>query len=214
MKTYMMFGILLMLSAGAASAQCSGTPKEHTQLQWSESAKAVAPDRAWVAEVHPVLDADENRTPVTLHRCGGTGSWQLFTLERRAELRWGADSKHILVINEPLSGTNKLLFFSVASLTTGTQGTPPEAIDRAVNDALTERLGKEKHVQFYLPSFVSWKGDDLLLAVGGATYAANDGPLAPYCYGIRINSSSLRVESILSGKELKTRTGHSCQVSQ
>jgi hypothetical protein len=60
---------------------------------------------------------------------------------------------------------------------------------------------------------VSWKGDDLLLAVGGETYAANVGSLASYCYGMRINSSTLRVESILSEKELKTRTGHSCQVS-
>jgi hypothetical protein len=213
MKTYMMLGISLLLTAGVASAQCSGVSKSHAQLQWSESAKVVAPDHAWVVEVSPVLNADENRTPVTLHRCGATGSWPLFTLERSAELRWGADSNHVLVINEPLSGTNKLLLFSVAGLTTGTQELPPDALDRAVRGALTERLGKEKHTQFYLPSFVSWKGDDLLLAVGGATYAANVGPMTPYCYGMRINSSTLRVESILSEKELKTRTGRACQVS-
>jgi hypothetical protein len=163
-----------------------------------------------VVEVHPVFDGDGNRTPVTLHRCGGTGSWPLFTLKRDAELRWGADSNHILVINEPLSLTNELLFFSVASLTTGTQGLPPDTLNRAVTEALTERLGKEKHVQFYLPSFVSWKGDDLLLAVGGETYTANVGPLASYCYGMRINISTLRVESVLSEKELKKSTGHSC----
>jgi len=213
MKTRIMFVIWLLLATGAASAQCSDAPKLHTQLQWSETAKVVAPDHRWVAEVHPVLDADENRTPVTLHRCGGTGSWMLFTLERSAELHWGDDSNHILVVNEPLSGTNKLLLFSVPSLTTGTQGLPPDALDKAVNEALMERLGREKHAQFYLPSFMSWKGNDLLLAVGGATYAANAGPLTPYCYGMRINSSTLRVESILSEKELKTRTGHGCQVS-
>jgi hypothetical protein len=213
MKTYIIVVISLLLAAGTASAQCSGVPKFQAQLQWSEAAKIVAPNHRWVAEVHPVLDADENRTPVTLHRCGSTDSWPLFTLERKAELRWGADSNQILVVNEPLSGTNKLLLFSVPSLTTGTQGFPPDALDKAVNEALTERLGKENHAQFYLPSFVSWKGDDLLLAVGGATYAANVGPLTPYCYGMRINSSTLRVESILSEKELKTRTGHGCQVS-
>ncbi len=213
MKTYIMVVISLLLAAGTASAQCSGALKFPAQLQWSEAAKVVAPNRTWVAEVHPVLDADENRTPVTLHRCYGTGSWPLFTLERSAELRWGADSSNILVVNKPLSGTNKLLLFSVPSLTTGTKGLPPDALDKAVNEALTERLGKEKHAQFYLPSFVSWKGDDLLLAVGGATYTANVGPLTPYCYGMRINSSTLRVESILSEKELKARTGHGCQVS-
>jgi hypothetical protein len=213
MKTYITFGISLLLTATTASAQCSGAPKYHTHLQWSESAQVVAPDHAWVVEVRPVLDADENRTPVTLRRCGGTGSWPLFTLERDAELHWGADSNHVLVINAPLSGTNKLLFFSVANLISGTQEFPPDGLDRAVNEALADRLGKEKHVQFYLPRFVSWKGDDLLLAVGGATYAANVGPMAPYCYGMRINSSSLRVESILSAKELKTRTGQSCRGS-
>jgi hypothetical protein len=208
-----MLGILLLLTAGNASAQCSGAPKNHARLQWSDSAKLIAPDHVWVVEVRPVLDADENRTPVSLHRCGGTGSWPLFTLERSAELHWAADSNHVLVINEPLSGTNKLIFFSVASLTTGTQGPSPDALNKGVNKALTQRLGQEKHIQFYLPSFVSWKGDDLLLAVGGETYPANVGPLASYCYGMRIDSSTLRVESILSEKELKTRTGHSCQVS-
>ncbi|MGB6745438.1 MAG: hypothetical protein WBE38_17460 [Terracidiphilus sp.] len=213
MKTYIMFGISLLLSAGTASAQCSGAPKYRAQLQWSESAKVVSPDHAWVVEVRAVFDADENRTPVTVHRCGGIGSWPLFTLKRDAELHWGADSNHILVINEPLSGTNELLFFSVASLTTGTQGLPPDALDRAVNEALTERLGKEKYVQYYLPSLVSWKGNDLLLAVGGETNLGHDGPLASYCYGMRINISTLHVESVLSEKELKTRTGHGCQDS-
>lgn len=213
MKTYIMVAISLLLTTGTTSAQCFGAPKLHAHLQWSEATKVVAPNHAWVVEVNPVLDADENRTPVTLHRCGGAGSWPLFTLERSAELHWGADSNHILVVNEPLNGTNKLLLFSVSSLTAGTAGVSPNALNRTVNEALTESLGKEKHIQFYLPNFISWKGDTLILAVGGATYAANDGPLTPYCYGMRINSSTLRVESILSEKELKTGTGRGCQVS-
>jgi hypothetical protein len=166
-----------------------------------------------VVEVRAVFDGDGNRTPVTLHKCGGTGSWPLFILARDAELHWGADSNHILVINEPLSGGNELLFFSVSSLTTGTQGLPPDTLNRAVKEALTERLGKEKYVDFYLPSFVSWKGNDLLLAVGGETDLGHDGPMDTYCYGMRINISTLRVESVLSEKELKKSTGHSCQES-
>ena len=146
MKTYITFRILLLLITGTASAQCSGAPKYHAQLQWSEPAQVGAPSHAWAAEVHPVLDADENRTPVTLHRRRDTGSWPLFTLERSAELHWGTDSNHVLVINEPLSGTNKLLFFSVASLITGTEASPPDGLDRAVNEALAERLGKKRSI--------------------------------------------------------------------
>ena len=185
----------------------------HAKLQWSEAAKATSPDRFWEVETHPVLNADENRSPVTIRKCGESKSWPLFTLQRSAEVFWSPDSKHVLVVNQPLSGTNKLLLFPLASLSTGTRGGAPDALDKAVNETLAERLGKERHVQFFLPNFVSWKGDNLLLAVGGATYAASDGPLVPYCYGMRVNSSIMRVESVLSEKELKTSTGHSCQVS-
>jgi len=213
MKYLTIIGLSLLLPPATSWGQCSGPARGHANLQWSEAAKVTSPDRIWEVLVHPVLNADENRSPVTIRKCGESKSWPLFALQRSAELFWSLDSKYVLIVNQPLSGTNRLLLFSVASFSTGTQGSAPDALNKTVNDTLAERLGQEKHVQFFLPKFVSWKGVDLLLAVGGATYAASDGPLVPYCYGMRINSSTLHVESVLSEKELKTTTGHSCEVS-
>lgn len=211
-KHLTLVGLSLLLTA-TASAQCSGPSRTNGSLQWSESARLISPDRSWVVEVHPVLDADENRTPVTIRKCGESRSSPLFTLQRGAELYWSSDSKRVLVVNQPLSGTNKLLIFSVPSSSTGTQESASDALDKRVNEALVERLGKSEHIQFYLPTLVSWIASGLLLAVGGETYAESVGPLDTYCYGLRVNSDTLRVESVLSEKELKASTGHSCQVS-
>jgi len=198
----------LLLFTPTSWGQCTGPAKTHATLQWSEAAKVISPDHLWEIDVHPVLNTDENRSPVTISKCGESKSWPLFTLQRSAEVFWSPDSKHVLVVDQPLSGTNKLLIVS-----TGVEGGAPDGLDKTVNETLAERLGREKHAQFFLPKFVSWKGDNLLLAVGGAAYGAGDGPLIPYCYGVKISSSTLHVESILSEKELKTSTGHSCQVS-
>jgi hypothetical protein len=213
MKKYLLSVGLSLLLAGTSWAQCSGKSPTHGPLHWSKPATIVAPDRSWLIEVHPILDADENRTPVTIRKCGESKSSPLFTLRRSAALYWGADSKHVLVVDQPVSGTNQLLLFSVPDSTAGTQEPPADALDKAVNEMLVERLGTNRHIQFYLPAFVSWKASNLLLAVGGQTYAENAGPLDTYCYGLRINSDTLRVEQVLSAKELKTRTGHSCRVS-
>jgi hypothetical protein len=215
MKNFVSIGLSLLLTSGVgvAFAQCSGTSQTSATLQWSKPAKIIAPDRFWVVEVNPVLDADENRTPVIIRKCGESKSWPLFTLQRSAKLYWNSDSKRLLVVNQPLSGTNKLLIYSVPSSIKRTPESPADALDKAVYATLVERLGKNKHIQFYLPTFISWKDNSLLLAVGGATYAEDTGPLDTYCYGLRINSDTLRIEKVLFEKELKAITGHGCQVS-
>jgi hypothetical protein len=117
------------------------------------------------------------------------------------------------VIDEPLSGTRKLRLFSVAGLTVGAQDPPSDVLDKAVNEALAKHLGINRHIQFYLPSFVYWRGNTLSLAVGGQAYTENVGPLGVYCYGMQIDSESLRVKDVLSAKELKAKAGRSCEVS-
>lgn len=202
-----------LLVAGTCCAQCPGTTRVHAHLQWSESAKVIAPDRSWAVEVRPILDADENQTPVSIHNCRDSKSWPLFTLQRSAELYWSLDSRYLLVVNQPLSGTNKLLFFTIPKSATGSLHANSDTLDEAVRDAVAERVGNGRHIQFYLPAMVSWKGSSILLAVGGETYTENTGPLDTYCYGVKVNSESLRVEEVLSEKQLKTNTGRSCQAS-
>lgn len=208
----MFFGLLLLLS-GSCWAQCPGNSRVIAHLQWSESAKVIAPDHSWIVEVHPILDADENHTPVTLHKCGESKSWPLFTLQRSAEMYWSSDSKRVLVIDQPLSGANKLLFFTVPGAATDTPEFGADTLERVVMDTLLERLGDGRKVQFYLPALLSWKDDNLVLSVGGETHTGNAGPSEAYCYGLRIDSGSLRVEDVLSDKQLKTRTGRGCQTS-
>ena len=158
---------LSLLVAGTCCAQCSGTSHIHARVQWSESAEVIAPDWSWAVQVRPVLDADENRTPVTIHKCGGSLSWPLFTLQRSAELYWSSDSRHLLFVNQPLSGTNKLLFFTVPKSATESPTSNSDALDEGVRDAIAERVGNGRHIiQFYLPTIASWNGGSVLLAVG------------------------------------------------
>ena len=210
---YLKFIGLLLLFTGSCWAQCSGRTRPHAHLQWSEPVRVVAPDRAWVVEVHPILDADENRTPVTLHKCGESKSWPLFTLRRDADVYWSSDSKQLLVIDQPLSGGNKVLLFTVPKTGTEIAKAESDALDKAVRAVISEHVGEGKHITFYLPALASWKDRALLLAVGGEAYAGNGGPLDSYCYGLTINSDSLHVGEVLSEKQLKARTGRSCQVS-
>lgn len=210
---YLTLVCLSLLLTRTSSAQCSGTSMTHRNLQWSKPSTVISPDRAWVVEVHPVLDADENRSPVTIRNCGESKSSPLFTLQRSAELYWSSDSKYVLVINQPLSGTNKLLLFSVPSSSAGASEPASDLLDKTVSEALVERLGESRHIQFYLPTLVSWKDSSMLLAVGGETNVGDSGPLDTYCYGLRINSRTLHVERVLSEKELKASAGHTCQVS-
>ncbi len=204
---------LALLVTGASSAPCSGTSPSHGHLQWSESAKIVAPDRAWQVEVHPVLTSEENQTPVTLHSCRKAGSWPLFTLKRSAEIYWSPDSRNLLVVNKPFSGSSRLLFFSVKALSDGKRAGASDLLDRTVKQAVLQRLGEKRHIEFYLPQFVSWAKGNIVLAVGGATYSGGNGPMSPYCYGIVVNGGTLRVEDTLTAGELKAKFGAECRVS-
>lgn len=205
-------GFILSI-ATTSSARCSDIPQTHRQLQWSQPATIVSLSRAWQVEVHPVLTSDENQTPVTLHSCINDGSWPLFTLERSAEMYWGADSRSLLVINEPLSGSSKLLFFSINKLTQGGEAPGSDELDRMVKQILFQRFGEKKQIEFYLPRFVSWKKSQIVLAIGGATSSGGNGPMTPYCYGVVVDSSTLRIQSTISAGELRGKFGAECRIS-
>lgn len=201
-----------LLLAGAAVPQCDAPSQSKIQLHWSRYNKVVAPNRSFAVEVHPILDSEENQSPVTLRACETSKSWPLFILQRSAELYWSADSKRLLIVDEPLSGTNKVMLFPIDKLTQQSQANAPDAINVAIKEALTRKLGKHSHFQFYLPTYVSWNGNDLLLAIGGTTYTQENGPEQSYCYGFEIDSSSMHIKKIMPDGELG-KTGGSCRTA-
>jgi hypothetical protein len=189
------------------------TPRTHAHLGWSDFATIVAPNDAWQVEVHPALTSDENLTPVLLRGCQKAGSWPLFILQRDAEMYWGPDSSRLLVVNEPLSGGNQLLFFNIKALSEAKQTQAPDKLDKTVQQVLLQRLGEKKQIGFYLPTLVSWKKDKLLLAVGGDMFPRKigyNGPTTEYCYGFMIDTKTLRVQDVLSAEELKAASGAEC----
>lgn len=197
------------LSADAPT-NINDAPRTNAQLGWSEFAAVVAPNRAWQVEVHPVFTSGENHTPVLLRGCKKAGSWPLFFLERDAEMYWGPDNSSLLVVNEPLSGTNQLLFFDVKALSEGKQTSAPDELDKAVEQVLLRHLGKKRHIASYLPNLVSWKENRLLLNVGGVTFHGY-GPTTDYCYGFMVNTDTLHVQDVFSARELKAKFGVECQ---
>jgi hypothetical protein len=193
-----------------APTNIKSTPRTHADLHWSMFAAYVAPNGAWQVEVHPVITSGGNQTPVILRECRKAGSWPLFILERDADMHWGPDSSSLLVDNEPVAAGNQLLFFDVRASSEGKHALAPDTLDKEVMQVLLQRLGKEKRVEFYTPTFLSWKDNKLLLAVGGSTSSAGVVQMTGYCYGFMIDTKTLRVQDVLSTEELKAVSGAEC----
>ena len=192
---------------------CAARVQENARLHWSMPARVPAPNRRWQIEVTPKLDDSENRTPVSLTLCDGSASWPLFTLQRSARVHWSADGEQLLVINEPLSGTRQLLFFSIRGARTGAQVVPTSALEKVVTDTIAHRIGAQRHVDFYLPKLVSWRGRELVLSVGGHTSVDSNGPLESYCFGVALDSETFQVTKVISEKMLRARWRRSCDIS-
>ena len=192
---------------------CAARVQENARLHWSMPARVPAPNRRWQIEVTPKLDDSENRTPVSLTLCDGSASWPLFTLQRSARVHWSADGEQLLVINEPLSGTRQLLFFSIRGARTGAHVVPTSALEKVVTDTIAHRIGVRKSVEFYLPKLLSWRGRELFLTVGGQSSAAPSGPFESYCFGVALDSETFQVKNVISEKVLRARWRRSCDIS-
>jgi hypothetical protein len=204
--------LLTVLLTGVSGQPCSGASGENAHLHWSEPADVVSPDRSLRVEVRPTDDSDDHGTAVALHFCGRPNSRLLFTLRRDADLYWSADSQRLLIIDRPFSETGQLLLFSVHDAAEGTEALDhaTNTVDAAVRKVLVKHLGPGNKVEFFQPSYRSWNGNTLLLAVGGATSTRNIGPMKGYCYGVMVNSDTRRVEQVISAQDLKRRTGNGC----
>ena len=206
-----LLGFFLVVISGVTD--CSASRSAHREIQWSSSIRAVAPDAKHEIEVRANLEAEDNASPVTLHNCSEPGEWPLFTLTRRADLYWSDDGKNILVIDAPDSSTSRLLLFSVDQIEHDGLPHRPDAIDQLVKEALRKQIGQKSSIEFYLPTFVSWAGGELVLAVGGESATAATGPLDRYCMGAVIDTKALRITRLMSETDLRLRFRARCDTS-
>lgn len=205
--------LLIAMIGSGRGADCAASGSRHVEIHWSRSLRATAPDGATELEVRANLQSESNASPVLLRDCRGTATWPLFTLQRRADVYWSDDGRHLLVVDAPLDGTNTLLLFSIDQ--SRQRGTPaaPAALEQLVQAMVRSRLGDRAQVIFYLPTFVSWRKDELLMAVGGEAADADTGPLKGYCFGLVVDTNGVRTSRVLSARELRAMSGAGCRTN-
>lgn len=199
---------------GPLLAQCSGAARSHAQFQWSEAARLVSPNRDWELKVEPRLTSDENESPVLLRNCRNSKSRILLTLTRTADVNWSQNGKRLLIINEPVANASTLLLFDTSSANNlPSRPTDRDTIDETVKKRLSEEIGKNRQIEFYLPEFVGWRSADLIIAVGGASTSGGAGPMTSYCYGFLIDSNTRAIKDVLTADSLHSKFRRECRVS-
>lgn len=195
--------------AVAGTAVCGQGGEHNAHIQWSEVAVATAPDHSAQVEVHPALTSDENASPVLLRTCANGRIQQLFTLERSADIYWDPTSINLLLINHRNAEKYSISLFSAHEKNS-------DMVERVLDDLVLRRMpkaaGPDRSVVFYLPRFVSWIGNELVVSVGVATVAPKGGPMSSYCYGVIIDTRRLQLIAV-SGDELQRRYGAQCQLA-
>jgi len=196
---YWLLPLTLALSACANAATTEGA-----HIQWSEPTKLYSPNGVWKIETHPVLKSDENETPVTLSRGGSSVESQLFILSRAADVYWGPDRDRLLVINQPVANSYELNLFDLKRIEKGNDLKYDDRLDRKIKKDLGKQMQQGQSIVFFLPSFVAWESDNLVLAVGGAVSEGQGGPMIGYCYGVIVDSLRQKVTKVLSTVELQS----------
>lgn len=204
------FGLFFSFTS-TVLASCTTNTSNQGRLHWSFEAAVTSPNGEWVVEVHPDYINDES--PVMLRECISGKSWKILTLLRAAEVYWDSSSKHFLIIDERSPHAYRPLLFAVDQVSKKTNIESSSEIDETIRRILRKRLGA-KHIEFYLPTVVSWKGENLVLAIGGTTTSPQGiGSMTPYCFGVRIDSHTRIVREVLSAKDVKKRFNNStCKI--
>jgi hypothetical protein len=201
---------VILYLAVAGVTDCGQAASSGNHIQWSESAVMPAPGRLAQVEVHPILNADENASPVLLRFCPQGRTHHLLTLERSADVYWGTDSHALLVINQPGADQYKV---SVVKIREKNGDVVENVLDNGILAHVPMIKDHDRHVVFYLPRFVSWTSRTLVLSIGGATAAKGNGPMSSYCYGVAIDSQTLEISEWISADDLKTKFGAECQLA-
>jgi len=170
-------------------------------LHWSKRTIVKSPDGQFQIEVHPILTDEENHSPVVVQRLYDGREWGLFTLTRAAHVLWSPDSHRILVIDEPTADNYEVNVYSP-------EGKRMEAdTDGMMRSIVASQIASGRTIEFYLPTFVSWKGNELVIAAGGTTSHGIPSPMESFCVAVRVDSDSGKV---LAAKKL---SGSHCQLN-
>ena len=170
-----------------------------TFLHWSKKTVVESPDRQLQIEVHPILTDEENHSPVVVHRLNDGKEWALFTLKRAAHAIWSSDGHRILVIDEPTADNYQVYLCSPEG-----QRVVAE-VDEKMRAAVTNQIGSDRNIEFYLPTFVSWKGHELAIAAGGTSFDGVHRSTEPFCFTVSIDSDSGQVLTIKKQPDSRCR---------
>lgn len=197
-----------------ATASCVAT-KSSGEIQWSERSSIVSPNHVWRLEVHPNLASDDNESPVAVVNCKTNASYPIFVLDRMAYSYWSPNGDNLVIINESGVDVYNVLFFDIKSSSTFNPSQTFNVLNKKIENVIFNKLGKNRFVHFYLPTFVSWTDGELVLAVGGATTSPGAyGPMTPYCFGIVVDTGTQNIKSVVSADELKHEFSNTeCRVS-
>lgn len=199
--------VIFLLFVCAIMAYGGGDVQHPTALQWSRRSIVKSPNREWQVEVHPILTAEENQSPVVIRNLKDDRTRPLFILRRSAELQWGPGSDRLLVIDQPTADDYNIALFTIDGARTTVD------TDKVIRLAISQQLGAGRSMEFYLPRFVVWRGKEVVVSVGGSTSSGINRPMVSYCYGVLIDSDSGEVLRVFQAEELKARFRSECRVS-
>jgi hypothetical protein len=168
----------------------------------------MAPNHLWQVDVTPDFSKPDNATPVKLQWCGSGKRANLFTLERLAELRWGRSGAELLILNEPTSGSRKILLYNVSG-----KALRQLPVDTEIRAEFQRSLGANRKIVFYIPTRASWIGSTLVLAVGGTSIEGNVGRTKSHCIGVRVDTRSGYVLNTMPASQLARVYRARCRVS-
>lgn len=201
LKSLLISSLLVETAFAAQLAMHSGL------LQWSQAKTIKSPNHRFRIEVHPILTDAENHSPVVVRALADHRTWRLFTLTRSAQAEWSPDSQRILIIDQPTSDRYYIRLFTTDGKSVGADS------DNMVRSEVIKMIGPERTTEFYLPTFVSWNRNEVLLAVGGTSSRGINKPMEPYCFGVRIDDVSVKVLNTFSKDALKQEFNSTCRTS-
>ncbi|MGD1065227.1 MAG: hypothetical protein ABR975_00235 [Vulcanimicrobiaceae bacterium] len=189
---------------------CMSPIRTHTLVD-TDTNSARSPDGRWEIDVHGPTSVDDlnvEASAATLIRCTKVRAvWPLFMVRAMDDVWWSSTSDEILVI-DTWSRLPRLRLFRLGSLSTGDVDVPQTHLDAVVRRALRAKIGDRRLDDEEL-EVVSWEGRTILLAVHGKTTSAR--PLT-FCYGVPIDTRTLRVSRLLSRRQVRARSPNVCSV--